>query len=69
LGIVIWLLFPAKGDSKWKLVGPFPWSRGSGLTLAEARAQLAEGGDGKTAAAKPAARDDGPPAEPPHVSP
>jgi Na+/proline symporter len=38
LSILIWLLFPPKADSKWKLHGPFPWSKGSGQTVAEARA-------------------------------
>jgi hypothetical protein len=75
LGIVIWLAFPAKADSKWKLVGAFPWSKGSGMTLAEARAELAESGAGSGgptgsggAGAKQAKAED-PPAEPPHVSP
>ena len=68
LGVVIWLLFPPKADSKWKLVGPFPWSKGSGLTLAEARAELASGGDGPTPASKPGSGDAAG-SEPPHVSP
>ena len=37
--IVVWLVWPAKSDSKWKLQGPFPWSKGSGETVAEARAR------------------------------
>ena len=37
--IVVWLVFPAKADSRWKVQGPFPWSKGSGETLAEARAR------------------------------
>jgi hypothetical protein len=65
LGIVVWLLWPAKGDSKWKLVGAFPWSKGSGMTLAEARAELA---DARAEPAKPSGGD-GSPSEPPHVSP
>lgn len=60
VGILIWLVFPAKPDSKWKLVGPFPWSKGSGQTVAEARAAgVGSGGDD---APKP-------PPEQPHVSP
>ena len=50
LGVVLWLVWPAKHDSRWRLQGPF----GSGdKTLAEARAELA---------AKPAAK---PTAKPP----
>ena len=40
VAIPIWLLFPAKADSKWKLQGPLPFgSKGSGETVAEARAR------------------------------
>ena len=35
--ILIWLLWPAKADSRWKLQGPF--GGGSGETVAEARAR------------------------------
>ena len=38
VAIPIWLVFPAKPDSRWKLQGPFPWSKGSGETVAQARA-------------------------------
>jgi hypothetical protein len=38
VAILIWLLWPPKQDSKWKLQGPFPWSKGTGRTVAEARA-------------------------------
>ena len=38
VGLVIWLLVPAKPDSRWKLQGPF--GRG-GQTVAEARAKSA----------------------------
>jgi hypothetical protein len=38
LGALIWLLFPARADSRWKLQGPF--GRG-GKTVAEARAERA----------------------------
>jgi hypothetical protein len=37
-GVVIWLLFPARSDSKWKVHGPFPW-QGGDKTVAEARAE------------------------------
>ena len=36
--VPIWLLWPAKSDSKWKIQGPIP-GRGSGETVAEARAR------------------------------
>jgi hypothetical protein len=40
IAIVIWLVWPAKADSRWKLHGPF--GRGSGKTLAEARSERAQ---------------------------
>ena len=43
VGAVIWLLVPARSDSRWKLQGPFG---SGGKTVAEARAEreAAEGG-------------------------
>jgi hypothetical protein len=39
-GVVVWLVFPPKPDSKWKIQGPLPFmKRGSGETVAEARAR------------------------------
>ena len=38
VAIPVWLVWPAKSDSKWKVQGPIP-GRGSGETLAEARAR------------------------------
>jgi len=39
IGVLVWLFWPAKSDSRWKLQGPF----GKGdKTLAEARAELRE---------------------------
>jgi hypothetical protein len=35
-GVVIWLLWPAKADSRWKLQGPFG---SGGKTVAELRAE------------------------------
>ena len=35
--VVIWLVWPARKDSRWKVQGPFPWQHGK--TVAEARAQ------------------------------
>jgi hypothetical protein len=37
IGAIVWLLWPPKADSRWKLQGPF--GRGSGETVAEARAR------------------------------
>jgi hypothetical protein len=38
VAVPVWLLWPAKPDSKWKIQGVIP-GRGSGETLAEARAR------------------------------
>jgi membrane protease YdiL (CAAX protease family) len=38
LGVLIFLVWPAKPDSRWKLQGPLPFGRG-GKTVAEARAE------------------------------
>ncbi|MBN1528436.1 MAG: hypothetical protein JW895_05215 [Thermoleophilaceae bacterium] len=43
IGVIVWLLWPARPDSRWKLQGPF--GRG-GKTVAEARAERSEGGGG-----------------------
>ena len=37
IGIFIWLVWPAKANSRWKLQGPF--GRGDGRTVASARAE------------------------------
>lgn len=37
VGVLIWLLWPARQDSRWKVQGPIP--RRGGRTLAEARAE------------------------------
>ena len=39
VGLPIWLLFPAKPDSKWKIQGALPFMKGTGETVAEARAR------------------------------
>jgi hypothetical protein len=39
IGVVVWLLWPAKADSRWKLHGP--WGSGE-KTVAEARAERAD---------------------------
>jgi hypothetical protein len=38
IAVPVWLLWPAKSDSKWKVQGAIP-GRGSGETVAEARAR------------------------------
>jgi hypothetical protein len=38
VGAIIWLIWPAKSDSRWKVQGPLP-KRGEQLTVAEARAK------------------------------
>ena len=43
VGVLIWLVWPARAESRWKLQGPF--GRG-GKTVAEVRAQQAEKGEG-----------------------
>ncbi|HEX8744796.1 MAG TPA: hypothetical protein VF712_16850 [Thermoleophilaceae bacterium] len=39
VAVPIWLLFPAKADSKWKIQGALPFMKGTGETVAEARAR------------------------------
>jgi hypothetical protein len=39
VGFLIWLVWPARPDSRWKLQGPFG---SGGKTVAEARAERAE---------------------------
>ena len=45
VGVVIWLIWPAKRDSRWKLQGPL--GRGDGRTVAQLRAEHAEQGKEK----------------------
>ena len=37
-GVIVWIFWPARPDSKWKLQGVLPFGRG-GKTVAEARAE------------------------------
>jgi hypothetical protein len=37
VGVLIWIIWPARPDSRWKLQGPF--GRGGGKTVAQARAE------------------------------
>ena len=43
VGVIIWLVWPARSDSRWKLQGPL--GRGGSKTVAEARAERSEAGD------------------------
>jgi hypothetical protein len=40
VGVIIWLLWPARKDSRWKVQGPIP--RRGARTVAEARAERHE---------------------------
>ena len=39
VGLIIWLVWPAKDVSRWKVQGPIPKRGGGGETVAEARAR------------------------------
>ena len=39
VGVVVWLLWPPKPDSRWKVQGPLPFGKGRAKTVAEARAE------------------------------
>ena len=40
VAILVWLVVPARADSKWKIQGPLPFGGGgTGETVAEARAR------------------------------
>jgi hypothetical protein len=43
VGVVVWLVWPPKAASRWKLQGPIPKRGGGGETVAEARAAQAAG--------------------------
>ncbi len=45
VGVVIWLVWPAKPDSRWKIQGALPKRNGSGRTVAQARAEGDVGGE------------------------
>jgi hypothetical protein len=42
IAVVIWLVWPARDASRWKLQGPIPRRGGGGETVAEARAHQAD---------------------------
>jgi hypothetical protein len=39
VGLIVWLVWPAKDDSRWKVQGAIPKRGGEQLTVAEARAK------------------------------
>ena len=43
-GVVLWLVWPARADSRWKVQGPLPFGS-KGKTVAEARAERSSSGD------------------------
>jgi hypothetical protein len=42
VGVIVWLVWPARAASRWKIQGPIPRRGGGGETVAEARAAQAE---------------------------
>jgi hypothetical protein len=44
VGVAVWLVWPARPDSRWKLQGPLPFGS-RGKTVAEARAERAADDD------------------------
>ena len=42
VGVLVWLVWPARAASRWKIQGPIPRRGGGGATVAEARAAQAE---------------------------
>jgi len=45
IGAILWLLWPPRKDSKWKILGPFGSGRAGGKTVAEVRAEMAAHGE------------------------
>jgi hypothetical protein len=45
VGVIVWLVWPAKDASRWKVQGPIPKRGGSQYTVAEAMALQAEAAD------------------------
>ena len=42
VGVIVWLVWPARAASRWKIQGPIPRRGGGGETVAEARAAAAD---------------------------
>lgn len=51
IGVVVWILWPPRKDSKWKVQGIF--GNRSGMTVAEARAEAAHAADAQGGASAP----------------
>jgi hypothetical protein len=47
VGTVIWLFWPARADSRWKVQGAIPRRRGRQKTVAEARAEREHAAEGE----------------------
>ena len=45
VGAVLWLLWPPRKDSKWKILGPFGSGKADGKSVAEVRAEMAAKGE------------------------
>jgi hypothetical protein len=45
VGVIVWLVWPAKAVSRWKVQGPIPKRGGGGETVAEARARAESSSD------------------------
>ena len=39
VAVIVWLLFPARADSRWKVQGALPFGKRTETTVAEARAK------------------------------
>jgi hypothetical protein len=44
LAVIVWLIWPARKDSRWKLQGPF--GKGDGRTVAQMRSDAGSEGEG-----------------------
>ena len=44
IGALLWLIWPPRKDSKWKVMGPFG-GRADGKSVAEVRAEMAASGE------------------------
>jgi len=42
IGVIVWLVWPAKPASRWKVQGALPFMKGTGETVAQARARGVE---------------------------
>jgi hypothetical protein len=42
IGVIVWILWPPKPASRWTVQGPLPFMKGTGETVAQARARGVE---------------------------